>query len=246
MDRQAGRRPHRPRRRRIRHPCPGRRRRPRRRARRRRGGRRRRGAARRRHGAGAARHRADQPRRPGAGDRGRRRHGRDPRPARQGRGRDGGGRGAGAAKLERLRQLGADQVVDYSEPGWTAAVEPVDAVLDGAGGEYGRAAFDLVKRGGRFSGHGTPAGGFAVADPELARARDVTATGIEQVQLSPQTYRGYLGSALAALETKRFVPLIGQVYALDDAAEAHRAIEERTAVGKTLPNSRMTRPSAAP
>ncbi|HTJ34228.1 MAG TPA: zinc-binding dehydrogenase [Dactylosporangium sp.] len=140
----------------------------------------------------------------------------------------------GAAKLERLRQLGADQVVDYSQPDWTAAVEPVDAVLDGAGGEYGRAAFDLVKRGGRFSGHGTPAGGFAIADPELARARDITATGIEQVQMSPQTYRGYLASALAALEAKRFVPLIGQVYALDDAAEAHRGIEERTAVGKTL------------
>ena len=67
----------------------------------------------------------------------------------------------GPAKLDRLRPL-ADDTVDYDEPGWTDRVGAVDVVLDGAGGEYGRAAFDLVKPGGRFSAHGTPAGGFAV------------------------------------------------------------------------------------
>jgi NADPH2:quinone reductase len=110
----------------------------------------------------------------------------------------------------------------------------VDAVLDGAGGDYGRAAFGLVKRGGRFSAHGTPAGGFAVADPAEAQARDITATGIGQVQMSPETYRGYLSGALAALAAKRFAPLIGQSFPLDEASRAHRAIEDRTAIGKTV------------
>ncbi|WP_432828964.1 zinc-binding dehydrogenase [Dactylosporangium sp. CA-092794] len=140
----------------------------------------------------------------------------------------------GAAKLEALRGLGAHQVVDYSAPDWTAGIGPVDAVLDGAGGDYGRAAFALVRDGGRFSGHGTPAGGFAAPDPEAARARGITVTGIGDVRLRPERFRALLGRALAAVAERRFTPLIGQVYQLDEAAAAHRAIEERTALGKTL------------
>ncbi|WP_432976151.1 zinc-binding dehydrogenase [Dactylosporangium sp. CA-233914] len=139
----------------------------------------------------------------------------------------------GEAKLQRLRALGADEVVDYSRPGWADAVEPVDAVFDGAGGDYGRAAFELVKPGGRFSGHGAPGGGF-VAEPDRARARGITATGIADVQLRPERHRAYLGRALAAVAERRFTPLIGQVYQLDEAPAAHRGIEQRTAIGKTL------------
>ncbi|MEV8514841.1 zinc-binding dehydrogenase [Dactylosporangium sp. NPDC051484] len=140
----------------------------------------------------------------------------------------------GAAKLERLRLLGADQVVDYSAPDWTAALEPVDVALDGAGGDYGRAAFALVNDGGRFSGHGTPAGGFTTPDPEVARARGITATGIAALQLRTASFRAYLGRALTAVAEKRLTPLVGQVFGLSEAAEAHRAIEQRTAIGKTL------------
>ncbi|MEV4622734.1 zinc-binding dehydrogenase [Asanoa sp. NPDC049573] len=144
----------------------------------------------------------------------------------------------GAAKLERLRRLGADVVVDYSTPGWTDQVRDatggLDVVLDGAGGEYGRAAFDLVTAGGRFSAHGTPAGGFAVADPDVARARGITATGIDAVQLSPERFRGYLARALDEVANGRITPLVGQTFPLERAADAHAAIENRTAVGKTL------------
>lgn len=61
----------------------------------------------------------------------------------------------GAQKLEQIRELGADVVVDYSEPHWIDrvrdATDGLDVVLDGAGGVYGRAAFDLVVAGGRYS-----------------------------------------------------------------------------------------------
>ncbi|GAA3288414.1 zinc-binding dehydrogenase [Dactylosporangium vinaceum] len=131
----------------------------------------------------------------------------------------------GAAKLARLRDLGAAAVVDYSEPGWTAGLDPVDTVLDGAGGDYGRAALTLVRPGGRFSGHGMPAGGFTAGTRP-----DVTATGIQAVQLPPERHRAYLARALSmALR-----PLIGQVYPLSEAPAAHRGMEERTAVGKTI------------
>ncbi|MET7418478.1 zinc-binding dehydrogenase [Dactylosporangium sp. NPDC005555] len=144
----------------------------------------------------------------------------------------------GPAKLAALRALGADAVVDYGVADWTDGVWDLtgglDVVLDGAGGDYGRAAFDLVAEGGRFSSHGTPAGSFATADPDVARARGITATGIEAVQLAPDGFRAYLTRALAAVAAGRLTPLIGQTLPLDRAADAHAAIEGRTAIGKTV------------
>lgn len=131
----------------------------------------------------------------------------------------------GPAKLARLAAW-ADATVDYGEPDWAERVGPVDVVFDGAGGPYGAAAFPLVRPGGRFSGHGSPAGGFARPEP----ARGVTVTGIERVQFPPDEFRAHLVRALATPVT----PLIGQTFPLERAAEAHAAIEERRAVGKTL------------
>jgi NADPH:quinone reductase len=143
----------------------------------------------------------------------------------------------GTQKLERIRQWGADTVVDYSRPDWIDRVRHatggLDVVLDGAGGAVGRAAFDLVVPGGRFSAHGTPSGEFATADQAQARARGITATGIEQVQLSADFQR-YAERALAEAAAGRLKPLIGQTFPLGKAADAHAAIEARAVIGKTL------------
>jgi NADPH2:quinone reductase len=144
----------------------------------------------------------------------------------------------GAKKLERIRQLGADAVTDYSEPDWIERVREatggLDVVLDGAGGAYGRAAFDLVAPGGRFSAHGTPSGEFAVADQADAQARGLTATGIERVQFAPEQFQRYAIRALAEAAAGRIRPLIGQTFPLERAADAHAAIEARAVTGKTL------------
>ncbi|GAB3812128.1 hypothetical protein GCM10027605_53360 [Micromonospora zhanjiangensis] len=58
----------------------------------------------------------------------------------------------GAGKLARLRELGAEVTVDYADPDWARrvrdAVGGVEVVFDGAGGDYGRAAYGLVIDGG--------------------------------------------------------------------------------------------------
>ncbi|MDW5330326.1 zinc-binding dehydrogenase [Plantactinospora sp. KLBMP9567] len=144
----------------------------------------------------------------------------------------------GTAKLDRVRELGAEVPVDYSAPDWTDRVRKatggLDVLLDGAGGDYGRAAFELVERGGRYSAHGTPAGTFGTVDAAVARARGVAVTGIEAVQLGPDQFHAYLEQALAEVAADRIRPLIGQTFPLERAADAHAAIEHRTAIGKTL------------
>jgi NADPH:quinone reductase len=150
------------------------------------------------------------------------------------------GAARGPAKLAVLRELGADAVVDYSEPGWsnqvtelTAGAGP-DVIFDGVGGELGREAFGIIAAGGRFSGHGAPSGGFAEIDPREAANRGVSVRGIEQVQFQPSEHAQFARRALAELSAGRITPVIGQSFRLEDAAAAHAGIEARSSIGKTL------------
>ncbi|WP_285369630.1 MULTISPECIES: zinc-binding dehydrogenase [unclassified Streptomyces] len=146
----------------------------------------------------------------------------------------------GKRKLDLLRELGAHAVVDYSLPGWEERVREAtggagpDMVYDGVGGELGLAAFELTARGGQFSAHGAAAGGFAPVDPAEARRREVTVRGIEQVQFAPDVGRGLLRRALTEAAAGRIRPVIGQTFPLERAADAHRAMEARDVLGKTL------------
>jgi NADPH2:quinone reductase len=146
----------------------------------------------------------------------------------------------GERKLDLARELGADVVVDYSAPDWTARVREAtggagpDVVFDGAGGQIGRAAFEVTAPGGRFSAHGAPSGTFAEIDPEQARRREIRVRGIEQVQFTPADQKRLAERALTEAAAGRIRPVIGETFPLERAADAHAAIEARGVVGKTL------------
>ena len=133
--------------------------------------------------------------------------------------------------------LGADVVVDYSTPDWT------DRVWTRPGASTSSWTAPGVTTGAPRStwsgrrpvlGARHSRGGFATADPEVGEARGITATGIEDVQFAPEQFRSYLVRALDEVAGGRIAPLIGQTFPLERAADAHAAIENRTAVGKTL------------
>ena len=150
------------------------------------------------------------------------------------------GAARGTAKLGVIKRRGAEAVVDYSQPDWTAQVTAAtggagpDVVFDGVGGPLGEAAFGVLGTGGRFSAHGAASGGFAATDPAAARRRGVTVRGIEQVQAGAGEHHELAQQALAWLAAGRLRPVIGQTYPLPRAAAAHAALEARTAIGKTL------------
>jgi NADPH:quinone reductase len=144
--------------------------------------------------------------------------------------------GRDARKLERIRALQPDAVVDGEAGDWVAAARDAlggaaDVVLDNVGGGFGAAAASLLAGNGRFSAHGTPSGAFAQVETDVPGAR---VTGIELVQLDPDARRRYTGAALAAVTSGELAPIIGQTFPLDQAAAAHAAIEARTVFGKTL------------
>ena len=130
--------------------------------------------------------------------------------------------------------------VTGGDPAWASRVLGAcggtgpDVVFDGVGGPLGETTFGIVADGGRFSAHGAPGGGFARVSAAEAADHGVTVRGIEQVQYPPGRFEELVRDALAEAAVGRLRPVIGQVYRLDRAADAHAAIAARTAIGKTL------------
>lgn len=142
----------------------------------------------------------------------------------------------GARKAEVARDLGAEVVVDYREPGWTEhvreAVGGVDVVFDGVGGPIGRSAFELLDRGGRMLSYGLASGAWAEISDEAAADRGVR---VIRGPLAPsQELRAFTKRALAEAAAGRLRPVIGQRFPLGRAADAHAAMQSRATVGKTL------------
>jgi NADPH:quinone reductase len=135
---------------------------------------------------------------------------------------------AGPAKLDRVT---ADVVVDYTRPGWTERVDrEVSVVLDGVGGEAGRAAFELLARGGRHVLYGWSSG-------ELTRisSGDIVARGltVSSALVRPGSIRELEERSLAAAVAGHLTPLLTR-FPLADAATAHAALEARETVGKVI------------
>ena len=130
---------------------------------------------------------------------------------------------ASAANLSYLRDIGADQVIDYNTTDFTKAVSNCDAVFDTVGGDVATRSFAVLKPGGRAA---FIASGAQAPKPERT---DVTAL------------RPPVGRARAPLERIAHLFEIGAVrapdvklYRLADAAEAHRVSEGRHFRGKLV------------
>jgi NADPH2:quinone reductase len=150
------------------------------------------------------------------------------------------GAARGRAKTDAVGEAGADAVIDYGRPGWTSSVLQATGgtgpavVLDGVGGELGRDAYGILADGGRFSAYGAPSGAFSAIDPGDARRRDVTVTGLGDLQVRPGERADLARQLLPDVVSGRVRPLIGQTFPLAEAARAHALIEAREAIAKTL------------
>jgi NADPH:quinone reductase len=141
------------------------------------------------------------------------------------------GAAGGPDKVAHVRALGADQAVDYNEAEWTRGLGDVTVALDGVGGGLGRAALELLAPGGRLILFG-----FASGEPTPLAAGDLFRRGITvsaAIGARVRATRELEERALAAAAAGSLVPPL-QHYPLEDAAEAHAAIERRATAGKVV------------
>lgn len=152
------------------------------------------------------------------------------------------GLASGPAKVDRVRELGADLAVDYTEPGWDQRVreglggrEPTVA-LDGVGGEAGRTTLELLGVGGRILFFGNASGELTRLSTGDLFSRGLTASAAIGARLArvPGGLRQLAVRALAEAAAGRLVPLVDKPYPLAEAAAAHAALERRATMGKVV------------
>jgi len=154
--------------------------------------------------------------------------------------KDAGARVVGAAggrsKVWHAGDLGADLAVDYDEPGWDEAVGPVTLLLDGVGGERGRAALGRVRDGGRVSVFGWSSGEPTELDEAALARRGITTHPVlgKRMFERPGGLRSLESAALARAAAGGWTPLLNAPYTLAQAAKAHAALERRGTVGKVV------------
>ncbi|AJC56653.1 zinc-binding dehydrogenase [Streptomyces sp. 769] len=162
------------------------------------------------------------------------------------------GLAGGPAKVAHVRELGADLALDYTEADWPALTRRfldergatgATLVFDSVGGAEGRAAVDLLARGGRHLVFGWSSGGPLTGGPLHFTDAELAERGIaSETVLGPPMLARVGGinpvrtletAALAEAAAGRLVPTVHR-FPLAEAAAAHRALESRGTMGKVV------------
>jgi len=133
---------------------------------------------------------------------------------------------ARAEQAEWLRELGADEVIDYRSERFEERVADLDAVIDFPGGDLGARSLEVLRPGGKLvQVRGT------VAEELLAAAKDrqqrVTGFLVEPDPVG-------LDGLVSLIEAGKLQIHVDQVLDLEQAAEAHRMAEAHHGGGKLV------------
>jgi NADPH:quinone reductase-like Zn-dependent oxidoreductase len=137
-------------------------------------------------------------------------------------------------KRRRLRELGADEVLDHTSAELVAEVRRltgkrgVDVVFEHVGGDVLGKAILCAARGGRVVTCGATAGFDVRIDLRHVFFRQVEVLG------STMGSKGDLFPILDHVAAGRLTPIIDQVLPLSQAQEAHRMLEGRGTFGKIV------------
>jgi alcohol dehydrogenase len=144
-------------------------------------------------------------------------------------------------KLHRLRELGADEVVDYTKVDWSKwAVEKygkpqrrsydggVDVVINFTGGDTWLPSLRCIKRGGKLLVCGATAGHDPKEDLRYVWSFEIT------IQGSNSFYDQDLQGLMALIQDGKMKPVIDKVLPLDQAIEGLRLLRDREVIGKVV------------
>jgi NADPH:quinone reductase-like Zn-dependent oxidoreductase len=145
------------------------------------------------------------------------------------------------AKLKRLREIGADEVVDYTKVDWSKwAVEKygkpqrrsyeggVDVVVNFTGGDTWVPSLRCIKRGGKLLVCGASAGHDPKEDLRYVWSFEIN------IQGSNSFYDEDLKGLMALIQQGKMKPVIDVSLPLDQAIEGLRLIQDREVFGKVI------------
>ena len=136
------------------------------------------------------------------------------------------------AKIQAAMAHGAAAGVNHSNPEWPRALISLiggrpDVVVDGAGGETFNHALDVVKPGGRVVSYGATLG-----PAKNLEVRRIFWKQLDVLGSTMGTARDF--AAMLRLYDAGMRPIVDSVLPLEQAAEAHRRMEEGRQFGKIV------------
>ena len=152
---------------------------------------------------------------------------------------------AGSAdKCRACEELGAERAIDYKTEDFAAVVKEltggkgVDVVLDMVGGDYVAREVSCLADDGRIVIIALLGGAKANVDLGQVLRRRLTITG-STLRPRPVAFKAQVARELRAtvwplLAAGKVKPVIHQVFALDEAAQAHALMESSAHVGKIV------------
>jgi NADPH:quinone reductase-like Zn-dependent oxidoreductase len=137
-------------------------------------------------------------------------------------------------KLARARALGADFVINYREQNFREEVmkltgkRGVDVVFEHVGGDVFGESIRSLTRGGRLLTCGGTAGYDVAFNMAHIFHKELTIIG------SNSAIRQELVQMMPLVKTGVLKPIVDRIFPLDEAAEAHRYVAERSQFGKVV------------
>jgi NADPH:quinone reductase len=149
---------------------------------------------------------------------------------------------AGSAdKLALARKLGADLAVDYTQPDWARQVASltegrgIDTIYETVGGALTHAALEVLAPEGElvFGAVGRFELGKSQLEAMLLANQSLKGFALLPL-LTPSALAGGLSELFALASTGKLAVVQGGRYPLDEAAQAHHALESRRTSGKVV------------
>ena len=151
---------------------------------------------------------------------------------------------ASPGKVERVRALGADLVIDYKSQDFAGEIraytgkQGVQVILDHIGAAYLASNMKSLAVGGRLVIIGVTSGVKAELNLALMMVKRQQVIGSvlrsRPVPEKAAIVSGFTRAVLPLLAQRKVVPLIYRVYGLEDAAQAHRDMEASAHFGKLV------------
>lgn len=133
---------------------------------------------------------------------------------------------ASKGKHDLIRQLGADEIIDYRAVDFAEVVSDVDVVFDTIGGDYQLRSLQTLKRGG------TLVSIVPVAADGLFELADRASVRVELMLVEAD--RAGMEAVADLVNKGQLRPIIAQTFELEQAAQAHEVLEAGHVAGKLV------------
>lgn len=148
-----------------------------------------------------------------------------------------------ADKLHIAKANGADITLNYSEPNWSEKLKAanngkgVDIAFEMVGGEVYNETIKSLAQGGQLIIYGCASGVQGNIHPEYFVDQNITQSGFNlafYIGNKMQLWQEVMGTVIGLIVQGQLKIQTPKTFALTDAAEAHRQIENRKTTGKVV------------